>query len=77
MRYECIILERWFTVAFSLVSLHHFVMISALLCSSHVTSLRKGKTPKAYRLDLSSMAVIIDNYAKYAISSLAVDTFLI
>jgi len=34
-------------------------------------------TSKAYRLDLSSMAVIMDNYAKHAISSLAVDTFLI
>ena len=78
MRYERIILQRWFTVAFSLVSLHLFVMISALLYSNHVTyRFGKGMTPKAYRLDLSSMAVIMDNYAKYVILSLAVDTFLI
>ena len=69
MRYERVVLHRWFTVAFSLVPLHLFVMISALLCSNHVTyRFGKGMTPKAYRLDLSSMAVIMDNYAKYVIS---------
>lgn len=64
MRYERVVLRRWFTVAFSLVPLHLFVTISALLCSNHVTyRFGKGMTPKAYRLDLSSMAVIMDNYA--------------
>jgi len=64
MRYERIILRRWFTIAFSLVPLHLFVMVSALLCSNHVTyRFGKGMTPKAYRLDLSSMAIIMDNYA--------------
>jgi len=64
MRYERVILRRWFAVAFSLVPLHLFVMISALLCSNHVTyRFGKGMTPKAYRLDLSSMAIIMDNYA--------------
>ena len=78
MKYERAILQRWFTIAFSLVPLHLFVMISALLCSNHVTyRFGKGMTPKAYRLDLSSMAVIMDNYAKCVVSSLIVDTFLI
>ena len=53
-------------------------MISALLCSNHITyRFRKEMTPKAYQLDLSSTAVIMDNYAKYVILSSAVDTFLI
>ena len=73
MRYERIILRRWFTVAFALVPFHLFVMISALLCSNHVTyRFGKGMTPKAYRLDLGSMAVLMDNYAKYVNSPLTV-----
>lgn len=64
MKYERMILQRWFALAFSLVPLHLFVMISALLCSNHVTyRFGKGMTPKAYRLDLDSMAVLMDNYA--------------
>jgi len=77
MRYKCIILQRWFTIAFSPVPFHLFVMISAL-CSNHVTyHFGKGMTPNAHQLDLSSVAVIMDNYAKYVILSSAVDTFLI
>ena len=73
MRYERIVLRRWFTVAFSLVPLHLFVMISALLCSNHVTyRFGKGMTPKAYRLDLGSMAALMDNYAKCVISPSAI-----
>lgn len=76
MKYERVILQRWFTVAFALVPFHLFVMVSALLCSNHVTyRFGKGMTPKAYRLDLSSMAIIMDNYAKYVISSSDPDTF--
>lgn len=64
MRYERTVLRRWFIVAFSLVPFHLFVMIAALLCSNNVTyRFGKGMTPKAYRLDLSSMAVLMDNYA--------------
>ena len=69
MRYERIILRRWYAVAFSLVPLHLFVTISALLCSNHVTyRFGKGMTPLAYRLDLGSMAVLMNNYAEYAFS---------
>ena len=65
MRHQRIILRRWFTAAFALVPLHLFVMVAALLCSNHVTyRFGKGMTPKAYRLDLGSAAVLMDNYAK-------------
>ncbi|KAJ7667524.1 hypothetical protein DFH06DRAFT_1182773 [Mycena polygramma] len=40
------------------------VIVSGLLCSNHVTyRFGKGMTPKAYRLSMNSMAVIMDNYA--------------
>lgn len=76
MRYERAVLRRWFNVAFALVPLHLFVMVSALLCSNHVTyRFGKGMTPKAYRLDMSSMAVIMDNYAKYVLSPSPIHPF--
>lgn len=65
LTFERLVLERWYTVAFSLVPFHLFVMITALLCSNHVTyRFGKGMMPKAYRLSMNSMAVIMDNYAK-------------
>ena len=46
-------------------------MVTALFCSNHVTyRCGKGMMPKAYRLNMNSMAVIMDNYAKYVSSSL-------
>lgn len=64
IRFEKLVLERWYTVAFSLVPLHLFCTVAALLCSNHVTyRFGKGMMPKAYRLSLGSMAVIMDNYA--------------
>lgn len=40
-------------------------MIAALLCSNHITyRFGKGLTPKQYRLDVSTMAVIMDEYAR-------------
>ncbi|KAI0696868.1 tetraspanin Tsp2 [Cerioporus squamosus] len=58
------ILERWYTVVFSLVPAQLAVMVIALLCSNHVTyRFGKGMMPKAYRLNMNSMAVIMDNYA--------------
>jgi len=65
MRFERDVLTTWYTVAFALVPLQLACMISALLCSNHVTyRFGKGMMPKAYRLDLGSMAVIMDNYAQ-------------
>jgi len=57
-------LQKWYTIVFSLVPVHILIMISALLCSNHVTyRFGKGMMPKAYRLSMNSMAVIMDNYA--------------
>ncbi|KAL0957011.1 hypothetical protein HGRIS_003112 [Hohenbuehelia grisea] len=62
--FERMVLGRWFTVAFAIVPFHLGVMVIALLCSNHVTyRFGKGMMPKAYRLSMNSMAVIMDNYA--------------
>lgn len=58
------ILEFWYTACFSLVPLHLCCMLSGLLCSNYVTyRFGKGMMPRAYRLSMSSMAVIMDTYA--------------
>ncbi|KAI0739515.1 hypothetical protein C8Q80DRAFT_1123930 [Daedaleopsis nitida] len=64
IEFERVVLERWYTVVFSLVPFQLIVMVAALLCSNHITY-RFGKRmmPKAYRLNMNSMAVIMDNYA--------------
>lgn len=44
-------------------------MFAGLLCSNHVTyRFGKGMMPKAYRLSMNSMALIMDNYAKFVLS---------
>ncbi|KAG6864938.1 hypothetical protein C0991_006209 [Blastosporella zonata] len=64
LTFERMVLTRWYIVAFAIVPVHIGVMVSALLCSNHVTyRFGKGMMPKAYRLSLNSMAVIMDNYA--------------
>ncbi|TBU25866.1 tetraspanin Tsp2 [Dichomitus squalens] len=64
IQFERVILERWYTVVFSVVPVQLFIMVAALLCSNHVTyRFGKGMMPKAYRLNMNSMAVIMDNYA--------------
>jgi hypothetical protein len=58
-------LRVWYTCVFALVPVQIFIMIAGLLCSNHVTyRFGKGMMPKAYRLSMNSMAVIMDNYAK-------------
>jgi hypothetical protein len=70
MDFESMVLGRWYLVAFALVPAHLAVIIAGLLCSNHVTyRFGKGMMPKAYRLSMDSMAVIMDNYAKYDPSS--------
>lgn len=70
LKFERKVLERWYAVAFSLVPVHIAAIIAALLCSNHVTyRFGKGMMPKAYRLSMNSMAVIMDNYAKSAFVS--------
>ena len=71
LTFERLVLRRWYTIAFTLVPLHIAIMMAGLLCSNHVTyRFGKGMMPKAYRLSMNSMAVIMDNYAKYAPSPL-------
>lgn len=66
LKFERLVLERWYTVCFAIVPAQLLVMVTALLCSNHVTyRFGKGMMPKAYRLNMNSMAVIMDNYAKY------------
>ncbi|KAG6816990.1 hypothetical protein H0H87_001058, partial [Tephrocybe sp. NHM501043] len=64
IEYARMVLTRWYAAAFILVPVHIVVIVTGLLCSNHVTyRFGKGMMPKAYRLSLSSMAVIMDNYA--------------
>jgi hypothetical protein len=69
LQFEQLVLTRWYTVSFAIVPLHIAIIVAGLLCSNHVTyRFGKGMMPKAYRLSMNSMAVIMDNYAKYVIS---------
>ena len=66
LAFERMVLQRWYIVAFAIVPLHIAVMLAGILCSNHVTyRFGKGMMPKAYRLSMASMAVIMDQYAKY------------
>jgi hypothetical protein len=70
LNFERMVLARWYLVAFGLVPLQLAAIFAGLLCSNHVTyRFGKGMMPKAYRLSLASMTVIMDNYAQYAIVS--------
>ena len=65
LKFERVALERWYAVAFALVPVQIGAILAALLCANHVTyRFGKGMTPKAYRLSVGAMAVIMDNYAK-------------
>lgn len=65
LKFERTALERWYIVVFGIVPFHIGILVTALLCANHVTyRFGKGMMPKAYRLSLNSMAVIMDNYAK-------------
>jgi hypothetical protein len=65
LQFERSILKTWYKVVFILVPLHISVMVAGLLCSNHITyRFGKGMMPEAYRLNISTMAVIMDNYAK-------------
>ncbi|KAF8957828.1 hypothetical protein BDZ97DRAFT_1593524, partial [Flammula alnicola] len=64
LTFERMVLKRWYSVAFGLVPAQLLVMVAGLLCSNHVTyRFGKGMMPKAYRLSMTSMAIIMDNYA--------------
>ncbi|KAF8812864.1 tetraspanin Tsp2 family [Phlegmacium glaucopus] len=62
--FERKLLALWIKAVFSLVPLQILVMVAGLLCSNHITyRFGKGMMPEAYRLDINTMAVIMDNYA--------------
>lgn len=66
IKFERTVLERWYACVFGVVPVQIAIMVAGLLCSNHVTyRWGKGMMPKAYRLNMNSMAVIMDNYAKY------------
>jgi hypothetical protein len=66
LTFERFVLKRWYTTIFALVPFQIGVIVAGLLCSNHITyRFGKGMMPKAYRLSMSSMAVIMDNYARY------------
>ncbi|KAG1782273.1 hypothetical protein EV702DRAFT_1176592 [Suillus placidus] len=72
INFEKCVLYFWYTIAFSLVPLQLVIMLAGLLCSNHATyRFGKGMMPKAYRLSMTSMAVIMDNYARWIISYLS------
>ncbi|WOO80716.1 uncharacterized protein LOC62_03G004233 [Vanrija pseudolonga] len=64
LKLERSVLEKWYTISFALIPSHILVILAGLLCSNHVTyRFGKGLTPKRYRLDLDSMAIIMNDYA--------------
>ena len=68
LRFERGLLGIWVKIVFSLVPVQILVMVAGLLCSNHVTyRFGKGMMPEAYRLNMNTMAVIMDNYAKYVV----------
>lgn len=68
--FQRFILEKWYIIVFGIVPAQIGVMVTALLCSNHVTyRFGKGMMPKAYRLSLNSMAVIMDNYARCVLTA--------
>ncbi|KAF9052092.1 hypothetical protein BJ165DRAFT_1340331 [Panaeolus papilionaceus] len=58
-------LEKWYSVVFGLVPVQLGVMVTALLCSNHVTyRFGKGMMPERYRLSEGVVGVIMERYAE-------------
>ncbi|CAK5266913.1 unnamed protein product [Mycena citricolor] len=57
-------LERFYAFSFAFVPVQIGIILSALLCSNHVTyRFGKGMMPKAYQLKQEDIAIIVDKYA--------------
>ena len=68
LAFEKKMLLLWYKVVFALVPAQILIMVAGLLCSNHITyRFGKGMMPEAYRLNLNSMAVIMDSYAEYVV----------
>ncbi|KAF9239480.1 hypothetical protein BU15DRAFT_88029 [Melanogaster broomeanus] len=64
VKFESHVLKLWYIIVFALVPFQIAIMVAGLLCSNHITfRFGKGMMPKAYRLNMNSMAVIMDNFA--------------
>jgi len=64
LKFERMVLGRWYLISFALVPIQIGIIFAGLLCSNHITyRFGKGMMPKAYRLSMNSMGVIMDNYA--------------
>lgn len=69
LRFQREVLVRWYTISFALVPVQLAIIIAGLLCSNHVTyRFTKGLTPKQYRLNLDSLAFVMDGYAGCVLS---------
>ena len=79
LKLERQVLTIWFISSFALVPAHILIILAGLLCSNHITyRFGKGLTPKRYRLDMDSMAVIMDDYARYVhLTKQKVEPFLL
>jgi hypothetical protein len=68
LTFETGLLLLWYKVVFSLVPAQILIMVAGLLCSNHITyRFGKGMMPEAYRLNMNSMAAIMDSYAEYVV----------
>ena len=64
--FEKTLLGHWYKAVFALVPSHMLIMVAGLLCSNNITyRFGKGMMPEDYRLNVSSMAMIMDSYAEY------------
>lgn len=64
LQFQRMALSRFYAAVFGVVPLQMAIMLAGLLCSNHVTyRFGKGMMPKAYRLSVGSMAVIMESYA--------------
>ncbi|KAF9558886.1 hypothetical protein CPC08DRAFT_536637 [Agrocybe pediades] len=62
--FERFVLKKWYTASFVLVPFQIAAMVAGLLCSNHVTHrFGKGMMPEAYRLNMGTMAAIMESYA--------------
>ena len=66
LHFEKNLLLRWYKAVFALVPVQILIMVAGLLCSNNITyRFGKGMMPEAYRLNVSTMSVIMDKYAEY------------
>lgn len=69
LKFERYAMQSWYTACFCVVPAHLLIILAALLCSNHVTyRIGKGIMPKQYRLDETSTAHLLNQYAAYVLN---------